>query len=116
MKDKIKFKIPSKAEYLSLVRLSTAAIAQTMDFDIDTIEDLKMSISEACNIVLSSACEDYFVIQYKVKSQKSLEIEIEKSCPLAEFDENLNMSKIIIEALMDETEITDEHILMKLFK
>lgn len=116
MKDKIKLKVPAKAEYLSVVRLSTAAIAQTLDLDIDTIEDLKMSISEACNIILSSACENYFEIEYKVKSEKYLEIEIEKSCPLIDFDENLTMSKIIIEALMDETEITDEHILIKLFK
>lgn len=116
MNDRIKLKVPAKAEYLSLVRLSAASIAQTLDFDIDKIEDLKMSISEACNIILSTACENFFEIEFKVQAKNSLEIEIEKYCPLSSFDENLTMSKIIIEALMDEAEITDEHILMKSFK
>src|SRR5699024_168803 len=45
--DLIEMKIPAKAEYVSVARLSIAGIANRMGFDYEAIEDLKVAISEA---------------------------------------------------------------------
>jgi len=51
--DEIRMRIPLKAEYVSLIRLSVSGIASKTGFDIDTIEDIKVAVSEVCNRVIS---------------------------------------------------------------
>ena len=50
MADKIKFIIPGKPEYLTMVRLALGSIADTAGFDLEEIEDIKTSVQEACNV------------------------------------------------------------------
>lgn len=50
--DYIKLSIPNKAEYVSVVRLTTSAIASRMGFNIEEIEDIKVAIAEACTNTL----------------------------------------------------------------
>lgn len=38
--------IPLKAEYVSIARLTASGIASRMGFDIDTIDDIKVALSE----------------------------------------------------------------------
>ncbi|MBM7554399.1 anti-sigma B factor RsbW [Thalassobacillus pellis] len=45
--DFIEVKVPAKAEYVGVVRLSTSGIANRMGFSYEDIEDLKVAISEA---------------------------------------------------------------------
>ena len=47
-KDNIKLTIPSKAEYVSVIRLTASSIASKMGFNIDQIDDIKVAIAEAC--------------------------------------------------------------------
>ena len=47
--------IPAKAEYVSIARLAAAAMAARQAFTYDEIEDLKIAVSEACNLVIASA-------------------------------------------------------------
>ncbi|QGH33126.1 anti-sigma B factor RsbW [Gracilibacillus salitolerans] len=51
--DFIEMKVPARAEYVGVVRLSTSGIANRMGFSYEEIEDLKVAISEA----LSNATE-----------------------------------------------------------
>ena len=44
MADKIKFIIPGKPEYLTMVRLALGSIADTAGFDLEEIEDIKTSV------------------------------------------------------------------------
>ena len=44
--DTISMLIPLKAEYVSIARLTVSGIASRMGFDIDTIEDIKVALSE----------------------------------------------------------------------
>ena len=46
MADKIKFIIPGKPEYLTMVRLALGSIADTAGFDLEEIEDIKTSVQE----------------------------------------------------------------------
>lgn len=48
MADRVKFTIPGKPEYLTMVRLAIGSIADTSGFDIEEIEDIKTAVGEAC--------------------------------------------------------------------
>lgn len=48
MSDRVKFTIPGKPEYLTMVRLAIGSIADTSGFNIEEIEDIKTAVGEAC--------------------------------------------------------------------
>lgn len=77
MADKINLTISSKkddtAEYMSLIRLTTSAVASKIGFDIEEIDDIKVSIGEACtNIIKHGLNEgrDSFDIEYTIYTDK----------------------------------------------
>ena len=49
--DNLKFIIPGKPEYLTMVRLAISSIATTAGFDLDAVEDIKTAVCEACKNV-----------------------------------------------------------------
>lgn len=70
MADTISLKIPNNTEYIAMVRISAAYVASKLDFDIETIEDIKIAISEACNNAIqhSNQENDYFEIEYTIEN------------------------------------------------
>ena len=113
--EKIYFQLPAKAEYLSVLRLTTSSIASKLNFDIDTIEDLKMAISEASNISLESSESGTIDVEYLI-TEGELEVIIKKSETKNPSDEHLMMSEMIIEALMENVEFSRDYIKIKLYK
>lgn len=55
--DFIEMKIPAKAEYVGVVRLTISGIASRMGFAYEEIEDMKIAISEAVTNVVKHAYE-----------------------------------------------------------
>jgi serine/threonine-protein kinase RsbW len=53
--DYIELKIPAKAEFVSVIRLTLSGIASRMGFAYDEIEDLKIATSEACTNAIQHA-------------------------------------------------------------
>ncbi|MBD7937342.1 MULTISPECIES: anti-sigma B factor RsbW [Cytobacillus] len=53
--DYIEMKIPSKPEYVGIIRLTLSGIASRMGFNYDEIEDLKIATSEACTNAVQHA-------------------------------------------------------------
>ena len=45
--DFIELKVPAKADYIGVVRLTVSGIATRMNFSYEEMEDLKVAISEA---------------------------------------------------------------------
>lgn len=77
MVDKINLNISSNkgdtAEYMSVIRLTTSAVASKVGFDIEEIDDIKVSIGEACNNIITHGLEDdggSFNIEYSVYKEK----------------------------------------------
>lgn len=114
-REKIYFSIPAKAEFLIVIRLTTSAIGSKMNFDIDTLEDLKMAISEMSNIALSSVEIENLEFEYSL-GDSDLEVILKKSEVKDREDEKLMMSKMIIEALMENVEFSKDFIKIKLYK
>jgi serine/threonine-protein kinase RsbW len=51
----VELRLPADSVYVSVLRTTTAALAARLDFTLDDIEDLRMSVGEACAIVLPQA-------------------------------------------------------------
>nr|WP_300002740.1 ATP-binding protein [Tissierella sp.] len=115
MNDKIEIKLPSKPEYISLVRLTASSIANNKGLNIDEIEDLKVSLSEACTNVINFNDSEELNILFTLK-EDGIYVDIEDV--LEDIPEDLDNAKqgqmglLIINSLMDKVEFKDTGITM----
>jgi len=114
--DVITIKLPSKAEYVSIARLAASVISNTVGFDIEEIDDIKVAVGEACNnaVLHGKSEEEVYEIAFKLSEEK---IHIEVKDDGVGFDEekyeepDLNHLKgnglgiYIMKSLMDEVDI-----------
>ena len=56
--DYVEIRIPSKPQYVSVIRLTISGIATRIGFSYDQIEDLKIAVSEAVTNVVQHAYND----------------------------------------------------------
>ncbi|MEN8905799.1 MAG: ATP-binding protein [Clostridiales bacterium] len=108
--DVIELNLPLKPEYVSVARLTTAGILNRIKMDIETIEDVKVAVSEVCNkiIEIQSKIVDKYNIIYNLSDTK---IEIffrsEDTKMKCIFDGN-ELGLSLINALMDEVKLCKE--------
>lgn len=114
-KDSVLLSIPRKPDYISLVRLTTSSIANKLGFDFDTIEDIKVSIGEACINSLQFCNKDSISIVYELNDDKLI---IKVSNCRENFSQEIDEKKdrelgiLIIKSLMDKVDFTNEGIEM----
>ncbi len=105
-RDFISLNIPAKAEYISVARLAIAGVAATnLGFNIEEIDDLKVSLGEACVNVLKLQEKDEIHMEFEVKDGSIVmfvEGVQELTGELLKEHAELNLSILIIESLMDE--------------
>ena len=80
--DNLKFVIPGKPEYMTMIRLATSSIAAQAGFDVDATEDIKIAVVEACKNISCHGKEGYsdkYEIQYTVE-KGSVEIRVIDGC------------------------------------
>ena len=71
----IKITVPAKPEYLMTIRMAISSVASRLEFDVDTIEDIKSGAAEACILFLNSKTKPaYFDIS--VATEKDLTITV----------------------------------------
>ncbi|MBP2025559.1 anti-sigma factor [Peptoniphilus stercorisuis] len=111
--DKISLKIPNKAQYLSSLRLLVSGILSSHGIDIETMEDLKIAVTEGCNIALELQCNDYIDIDFEI-SEEEFTILIGHICQKEiEEREELYLSTTIIDCLVDETKMIEDKMYLK---
>ncbi|QUY65548.1 hypothetical protein GUI37_08430 [Helcococcus kunzii] len=108
--DNIKIDLPSNPQYLQMLRLSTASIANKVGFDIDKVEDVKVVVSEIFTYLLPD--NDRILVNFDL-SEKGLSIcfvrkKIEKEEGLN--DANFEIKKQILLYLSDDLQLEDEKI------
>jgi serine/threonine-protein kinase RsbW len=108
--DSIELKLPLKAEYVSVARLTTAGILNRVKMDIETIEDIKVAVSEVCNklISLGSNVVTEYVIVYNLNKEKVNIIFKSKDSGMKCIFEGNELGLSLINALMDEVELCKE--------
>jgi serine/threonine-protein kinase RsbW len=107
--DTIELIMPFKADFVSVSRLTVSGIASRIGFDIDDIEDIKVTVSEVCSQMIERGSD--VVNQYKIIfciSQDTLRIIFDcedKSlkCIFDGDEDGIGIS--IIKALMDEVDL-----------
>lgn len=110
MNNTVFLEIPAVAKYISLARLTIAGIAAGEDLNIDDIEDLKLLITESCNL------------SYKIASKETIDVAITNEAHTIKFtvsgiqkekvkeSDELNLSAMIIESLADTFEYGDDYL------
>jgi len=111
--ENVKLVIPKKSEYLSTIRLTTSALSNINEYNIDDIEDLKVIISEICNFFINNIEKnvkpleiEYFIENdtFKIEVSDLNEGEITENNKI-----NSEMCILIIESLADKYEIDLEN-------
>lgn len=118
--DNLKFIIPGKPEYLTMVRLAINSIALTAGFDLDAAEDIKTAVSEACKLI-SCHGHDGFSDKYELDcnlEKGRVEIVIEDRCdfhslekhtkPCCRCPQEGDIGAFVIQSLMNEVEFGRE--------
>ncbi|MCK8060840.1 MULTISPECIES: ATP-binding protein [unclassified Fusibacter] len=116
MSEVVTIQLPSKAEYVSIARLTTSVIANNIGFDFEEIEDIKVAVGEACNnAVLHSNNEiECYTVNFHV-NEKQFAVEIiDKGIgfdmksyhePDLEHPKVGGLGIFIMKSLMDEVEV-----------
>lgn len=114
-KDTILLSIPSKADYISVVRLTSSSITNKSEMNIDEIEDIKVALGEACTNSLSFTDSDTIDIEFSLDEEQLV---IKVTDVKEEIPEELEKCKdrklgiLIIKSLMDKVVFNDEGIEM----
>lgn len=119
--DEIRLSVPSKPEYVGVIRLTLAAIASRIGFDVEKIEDMKVAVAEACTNAIVHGCgcgqENKFNIDFVLTGEKiTISVYDEGvGCQVDNIQEpDLSKPKegglgiFIIKSLMDDVEIKSE--------
>lgn len=107
-RDTIILTLPCKPGYVSVARLTASGIASRSGFDIETVEDIKVAVSEVCSriISLADASDKQYEIQFEIYTDKlkvCFNSDIENiNCLFGEDGDGLGIA--IINAFMDEVE------------
>lgn len=117
MTDCIKFTVTGKPEYIKVVRMGIAALADNAGFDVEAVDDIKLAVDEACKAITCHgfntwtnmyevSCElpgdKMVIIVTDVGNGRDIEKEYRpcKNCP-----QDGDLAMIVIKTLMDEVEI-----------
>lgn len=112
--EKISINLSSNPNFVSVIRLTTSGIASKMGFTLDDIEDLKVSISEACTNAIKHSKESEFYLTFYVYEDR-LTIEVKDNGigydeeavedPDPNNPKTNGLGLFIIKTLMDDVEI-----------
>ncbi len=120
MADAVSILIPLKAEYVSIARLTASGIANRIGFDFDTIEDIKVALSEVLGkIIEKSPADERVTIDFVfLKDGLSINFRLSDFNFSDLFDNDADsFAMAIISTLMDEVDLDREgHTVMTMVK
>ena len=107
--DTISLSVPARVEYVPIVRLLVAGVANRIQLTLDEIEDLRLAVDELCHsLVDADHPAGEMVITCRVLSE-ALAIEGVSEVPVEESErrptEIQDLSRRILDALTDEYEV-----------
>ncbi len=109
-KDSVLLCIPSKPDYIGVVRLTSSSISHRCGLNIDEIEDIKVVIGEACTNSFNLSSNESINIEFEISDEK---LTIKVSDAKENIPEDLENAKdrklgiLIIKSLMDNVVFND---------
>lgn len=112
LQDRIEMVLPCKADYVIAARLAASGIAGRLGFDIETVEDIKVAVSEVCTRIIdvSAGYEGLYKIIFDIFEDRlaiTFTSEMEGVKCIFKDDDGLGMA--IIDAFMDSVEFCPEN-------
>jgi anti-sigma regulatory factor (Ser/Thr protein kinase) len=114
----VELEIPPRSVYVGVVRLAVASLARAAGLDEETVDDLKIAVSEACaNAVLgleSAGGDEPIAITFS-ETEDALRLEVADRAPIPEtadpqdsqgFDSRATMSLALLQSLVDDCRIS----------
>lgn len=109
---KIELCVPAERNMILIVRMTTSGVVSRAGFTLDEVDDMKMAIDEACNLMLlqKSGCQSLkFTYEYAADAVTAL-VEGKDFADEAENGEDMNMQEVIrciLETMVDEVTLTE---------
>lgn len=113
-KENVCISLPSKPEYVSVVRMTSSVIANKVGFNIEDIDDIKVAVGEACNNAVLHGCNSNFKVEFIISDDK-LTVEVKDEgkgfnidkCPKPDAcnPKESGLGIFIIKSLMDNVEV-----------
>jgi serine/threonine-protein kinase RsbW len=110
----VELRIPPRAEWAAVARLTVAAVASRLDFSLDDIDDLKLAVAEACTHAIQRSIGEHPVELIFEAHEDSIVVTVRDSSTSARLesvdDEALADNQIgalglfIIRSVMDEVD------------
>ena len=104
--DEVTVRVPALRRYVGAVRALTTALAVQCDLTVDEIEDVQMSVDEACSLLLPHAdrARPWLDVRFSlVDAQFVAEVEVATTAPVTIDRENLAWTVIV--ALCDTVDV-----------
>nr|WP_072514956.1 hypothetical protein [Ndongobacter massiliensis] len=98
--EKVSVRIPSKAAYVSTLRLVTSSLANAQGFDVEAVDDWRVCVSEAVNPLIAK--NEVLDVDF-ILSPGALRIEI-RAQQLSEEAEEVpekDLHRLILDSLLD---------------
>ncbi|AEY64713.1 ATP-binding protein [Clostridium sp. BNL1100] len=112
LNDNVVIILPAKSEYVSTARLTASSVSTRAGFNIDEVEDIKVAVSEVCNIILSRTENN--ISQYRISfdiNTDNIKITFTaENSTLDCFEQSIEneYGLYIMKALMDSVELCNE--------
>lgn len=106
--DSIRLTLPARADYAMTLRLVVASLGSRLGFDLETLEDVKLSVQEAFNSFAPSKAS----IDIEFRLGKDFEIEVFSREKIHLDETEFALRRMILETLMDRVSLEEERILL----
>lgn len=108
MATEVVLKIPSEGKYLTTVRLTTSSMASLCGLDLESVEDIRVATSEACNILMGQG--EIYIEYYTGDEELEIKVGL-RSGKISYSDEVVEeMAKQIMSVLVDDVNFDDSYI------
>lgn len=103
--DRVEMNLPARKEYARLLRLAVAGIASRMNFNFDSLEDLKIGLEEAYLLAINDPVQDKFDVAFDIYDDR-LEILVTGLGSAETLEEELSQKFgfSILHSVMDKVE------------
>lgn len=108
---RIELCVPAERSMLLIIRMTTAGVVSRAGFTLDEMDDMKMAIDEACNLMMlqKPGCRLLNLVYEYTEEQVRVNIEGQGAVGGSEGQADMNMQEVIrciLESMVDAVELT----------
>ncbi len=105
----VKLELPAEAEFVVVARLTASGIASRSLSSLADLEDLKLAVAEACNLLIGLQAK-MLSLEFET-APEALQVRLSgTNCtlPVPEADSDAGLPLVLMEAVVDSLEVTTE--------